>query len=287
MTISEAGKMITSALNSIYEQRERTNIMNMVLEKLTGLSGTDRLIYKNRTLTSTQEINLKKNVDQLLQHKPVQYVLHEAWFAGMLFYVDENVLIPRPETEELVEWVLEKCSRSGLQTPSVLDIGAGSGCIAISIKKKLPTAKVFALDFSLHAIQIAEKNAEKNKVAVQFFQADILNVQQALPFSELDVVVSNPPYIMKSEAAAMRPNVLQHEPHSALFVPDDDALLFYKAITGFALQHLKNPGGQLYFEMNELLGEQVASLLHSKGFSPVEIKKDLQEKNRFVAGFLR
>ncbi|SFQ16509.1 peptide chain release factor N(5)-glutamine methyltransferase [Parafilimonas terrae] len=285
MTISEAGKILQSSLNTIYDQREASNISNLLMEKLTGFSRSERMIYKDNFLTDSQVSYLKKNIERLLQNTPVQYIINETWFAGMPFYVDENVLIPRPETEELVELILQNSHNSGLKAPSVLDIGTGSGCIAISIKKKFPGSNVYALDISDKSLEIAIKNAVNNNVSVHFFEADILNFQPPASFPRFDIIVSNPPYIAQSESSLMQPNVLQYEPHQALFVPDDDPLLFYKAIAGFALQHLKRPG-QLYFEINELMGEQVAALLHAKGFTSVGIKKDMQQKKRMVSAFL-
>ncbi|MGN6212452.1 peptide chain release factor N(5)-glutamine methyltransferase [Parafilimonas sp.] len=285
MTISEAGKILRSALDTIYDQREAPNISNLLLEKLTGFSRSERVIYKDKALTENQVINLRKNIDKLLQHTPIQYIINESWFAGISFYVDENVLIPRPETEELVELILENSHNSGLKAPFVLDIGTGSGCIAILIKKKLPLSNVYALEISKKSLEIATKNAVSNDAPVHFLEADILDFHPPATFPKFDIIVSNPPYITQSESSLMQPNVLQYEPHKALFVPDDDPLLFYKIIAGFALQHLKRPG-RLYFEINELMGEQVAALLRSKGFTSVEIKKDMQQKNRMASAFL-
>ncbi len=285
MTISEAGKILRSALNTIYDQREASNISNLLLEKLTGFSRPERMIHKDNVLTEIQSTYLEKNIDKLLQHSPIQYIINESWFAGIPFYVDENVLIPRPETEELVELILENSHNSSLKAPSILDIGTGSGCIAISIEKKLPESDVYALDISKKALEIATKNAVSNNALVHFLEADILDFHPAATFPKFDIIVSNPPYITQSESLIMQPNVLQYEPHKALFVPDDDPLLFYKAIAVFALQHLKRPG-RLYFEINELMSEQVAALLRSKGFTTVEIKKDMQQKNRMVSAFL-
>lgn len=285
MTISEAGKILTAALNETYDQREAFNISNLVLEKLTGFSRSERLIYKEKLLTKTQEANIKINIDKILQHIPIQYILNEEWFAGMPFYVDENVLIPRPETEELVELIVDHCKKTGLESPSILDIGTGSGCIAIALKKKLHNANVYALDISNKALEIAEKNAASNNTLVHFFEADILHFKEPPLFPRFNIIVSNPPYITQSESISMRPNVLQHEPHEALFVPDNDPLLFYKKIAGFALQYLKRPGS-LYFEINELMGEQVAALLDAEGFVSIGVKKDMQQKNRMVSAFL-
>ncbi|HEY2726737.1 MAG TPA: peptide chain release factor N(5)-glutamine methyltransferase, partial [Parafilimonas sp.] len=257
------------------------------IEKITGFSKTQRLINKEIALSIVQQQQLQNFSEQLLQSKPVQYVLQEAWFAGMNFFVDENVLIPRPETEELVEYIIHD-----LQFPvhdlqlTILDIGTGSGCIAIALKKKLLLSNVFALDISEKSIQIAEKNAEKNNVSVSFFQADILNPDPKINFPVFDIIVSNPPYIKKTEANGMSPNVLHYEPHIALFVSDSDPLIFYKTIADFALTHLNNEG-ELFFEINEMMSKQITGLLKDKGFSEIVIKKDFQEKDRIASAVLR
>jgi release factor glutamine methyltransferase len=256
-------------------------------EKITGLSNSERLIHKQSELNIAQQDQLQGFTQELLQHKPVQYVLNEAWFGGMPFYVDENVLIPRPETEELVEAVLagiEPVSQSKLL---LLDIGTGSGCIAIALKKKLPDITIYALDINEISIQIAKRNALNNHVDIEFIEADILNIERDKPFPQFDIVVSNPPYIKQSEAKEMQANVLLHEPHSALFVPDEDALIFYEAISEFALQHLNRIHGRLYFEINELLSTQVVDLLKRKGFVAIEVKKDLQGKDRIVSAVIK
>jgi release factor glutamine methyltransferase len=282
MTISEAGKKLLGALSSIYSQRESANIVALVMEKITGYSKSERLVHKQLLLDAVQQSQFDNFKAQLLQHKPVQYVLHEAWFCGLQFYVDESVLIPRPETEELVETILQ--DNTYAQNLSILDIGTGSGCIAISLKKKLQDTILYALDISEKALDIAKENASKNSSDIVFFHSDILHFKETnLPV--FDIIVSNPPYITQAQAMAMHPNVLLHEPHTALFVPDEDALLFYKAIADFGLQHLK-PGGKLYFEVNELLGGEVSALLKLKGFSHIQVKKDLQQKNRIVSASL-
>ena len=283
MTISEAGKNLLAALRSIYDERESANVVALVMEKITGFSKSEKLMHKHFLLDAVQQKLYDDFIARLLQHTPVQYVLHEAWFFGMPFYVDESVLIPRPETEELVETVLE--DNKSMQSLSILDIGTGSGCIAISLKKKLPESIIYALDISKKALRVAKENALKNSVDIVFLHNNILNIKAANDLPAFDMVVSNPPYITQAEASVMHPNVLLHEPHIALFVPDEDALLFYKAITDFSLQHLK-PGGKLYFEINELLGSEVAALLKLKGFSEIQVKKDLQQKNRIVSAIL-
>ena len=255
------------------------------MEKITGLSPSGRIVHKQKELDKVQLTQLNAFTQQLLQHTPVQYILHEAWFAGMRFYVDEHVLIPRPETEELVEWIVADVDPTH-KNLAILDIGTGSGCIPIALKKKLPESTVYALDISEKAVEIASKNAADNNLNVEFLPANILDFTSYEGWPEVDIIVSNPPYIKESEATTMQQNVLQYEPHTALFVPDDDALLFYRTIADFALQHLK-PDGKLYFEINEIMGEEIAALLAAKNFSAIKIKKDLQEKNRMVSAILQ
>jgi release factor glutamine methyltransferase len=282
MTIPEAGKNLSVELCKIYDHREAVNIVHLVIEKITGLTKTERLIHKQAALTEAQEIQLQSFTQQLMQHKPVQYVLQEAWFAGMKFYVDEHVLIPRPETEELIETILAGINPLADKNLSILDIGTGSGCIAIALKRNLPASTVYGLDISEEALNIAKKNAVANKVNVDFFQTDILNIDPLKSFPYFDIIVSNPPYIQQSEAGEMLSNVLKYEPHGALFVPDNDALVFYNSIADLALQYLKHEKGKLYFEINEIMREQITDLLKQKGFSEISFKKDLQGKDRMI-----
>lgn len=286
MTILQAGKVLSGELNKIYNEREAANIAAMVLENITTFSATQRLIHKEERLTQLQQHQLQSFTEQLLQHKPIQYVLREAWFAGLKFYVDENVLIPRPETEELVETVIQEIKRSQHENVNILDVGTGSGCIPITIKKKLPFTNVYALDISKKALAVAERNAADNKTEIEFIYADMLNIQPGENLPLFDIIISNPPYIKQSESKTMQPNVLQYEPHNALFVPDTDALIFYKAIAGFSLQNLNTLNGKLFFEINEKMGTAVAGLLQQEGFAQITIKKDLQHKERIVTAIL-
>jgi release factor glutamine methyltransferase len=279
MTILQAAKNLSVQLMQLYDDREAIKIADMIMEKITGLSRTERLINKELLLSETQQQQLRDFTKQLLQHTPIQYVLHEAWFAGMKFYVDEHVLIPRPETEELVETVITETFNKNL---SILDIGTGSGCIAISIKKKLPASNIYALDISNKVLIIAKKNAIINNVEIQFFQANILNFKTDNSLPVFDIIVSNPPYIKQNEASEMHPNVLLFEPQLALFVPDNDPLFFYKAIADFSLQNLRSGSGKLYVEINEMMGKAVKALFEEKGFLKVKIKKDMQDKERIV-----
>ena len=285
MGIQDAYTQLMYQLFELYEDREAANIADMVIEHVTGFKRIDRITNKKFPLNNTQQEILQQHTAALLQHKPVQYVLHEAWFAGMQFYVDENVLIPRPETEELVAWIVQEHKTLHLQNVKILDIGTGSGCIPIALKKQLPACDIHAADISKGALATAQKNASTLHAAITFHEVDILDETSHNRLSKFDVVVSNPPYIKQSEEAAMHDNVLKYEPHLALFVPDEDALLFYKAIADFGLQHL-TAGGKLFFEINEMMGASVKALLEQKGYSNVEIKKDMQGKDRMVKAML-
>ncbi|MBS1745515.1 MAG: peptide chain release factor N(5)-glutamine methyltransferase [Bacteroidetes bacterium] len=284
MTINDADKNLRQQLELIYDNREALNITNLIMEKLTGFSKSLRIVYKQKVLTLDQQKKLSNYENELNNHKPVQYVLQEAWFAGMKFYVDENVLIPRPETEELTEQIIHQSLNEKLK---IIDIGTGSGCIAIALKKKLSNATVYAIDISSKALEIASKNASQNNVEIHFNRMNILHLEENIALPLFDIIVSNPPYIRQSEAREMKPNVLLYEPEIALFVPDRDPLCFYKAIADFALKFLTPNNGKLFFEINESLGKDVVNLLKEKKFSSITIQKDLQGKNRMVLAFLK
>ncbi len=222
-------------------------------------------------------------VKDLKKQKPIQYILGTCDFSGLSLKITPDVLIPRPETEELVQKIVRENNPFEGQ---ILDICTGSGCIALALKQQLPNAKIQGLDISEKAIAVAKENAIENHLDVDFFVADILNFgrdKACLVFSHFDLIVSNPPYVLNSEKSYMQPNVLEHEPHQALFVDDKNPLMFYTAILDFAKKHL-NPYGTLYFEINEKFGEEISEMMKNKGFSNVEICKDFRDKNRFVKG---
>jgi len=281
MTLQEAHKQLLFQLYELYDDREAANIADLVIEHVTGQRKIDRILNKQMPVSLTQQEELTAYTQQLLLYKPVQYVLHEAWFAGMKLYVDENVLIPRPETEELVNWIVD--CRLQIADCRLLDIGTGSGCIPIALKKRFSTWDVHALDISAGALGVAKKNAIEQGTEIAFHKADILNEAEWVRLPVFDMIVSNPPYIRNSEAAAMQNNVTRFEPHTSLFVPDEDVLLFHKKIAGFARLHLRE-NGLLFFEINESLGDEVCSLLSANGFIEVELKKDMQGKDRMVRG---
>src|SRR4030095_9566086 len=279
MTIQEGTFLLLNSLRSIYSREEADTIADWTMEHLTGSKKSERMIYKNEKITTGEESQLHQYIDRLMSNEPVQYVLNEAWFCGLKLYVDKSVLIPRPETEELVEWVIDGC-RFPIDKLSILDIGSGSGCIAIALKSRLGKAEVWSCDVSEDALRVAKKNAASLGLDVNFFQLDFLNEELRNTLPVFDIIVSNPPYVSLAESKGMRPNVLNFEPSAALFVPDDDPLVFYKAITDFGLTHL-TPNGYIFVESNEAFGKQVAELFHLKGFSSV-IKQDMQGKNRMI-----
>jgi len=273
----EAKQQLLLSLSNIYDQTESATIVDLVLENITGLKKIDRIIHKNKTFSPADKVLLKKYTAELIGHKPVQYVLQEAWFYGMKFYVNEHVLIPRPETEELIQWLLDDLQISKSQ--NILDVGTGSGCIAIVLKKKLPLSTIDACDISKDALEVARHNAGLNEVSINFLELDFLNNAQAL--SMYDYIISNPPYIPLKDKIAMKKNVLVYEPHTALFVEDNNPLIFYKAIADFAMIKLLEDG-RIFVELHEELSPAVEQLFLSKGFSSVEIKKDMQGKNRMM-----
>lgn len=280
MTIHLAYQQLLLQLYEIYTVREAANIADMVIEHVTGQRKIDRIIYKDLPINESQQKQLKNFTSELLLHKPVQYVLGESWFMNMKLMVNEHVLIPRPETEELVEWILKDIKQTG-KTLSLIDIGTGSGCIPIAIKKKNPELSVSAIDVSKDALQAASFNAAALGVVINLIQLNFLDESKWNRLGKYDVIVSNPPYIEQDEGAAMRNNVLKYEPHLALFVPGEDALIFYRKIAKFSQKHLE-AGGSVYVEINEALGEQVVRLFKRYGFKDVILKKDMQAKDRMV-----
>ena len=283
MKIQEANNHLTGQLKAIYEESEAENISDWVLEHITGKKRTDRIMNKEKPLNPEQASQLTQYLDRLLQHEPVQYVLSEAWFCGLKFYVDKNVLIPRPETEELVEWIISDC-KFPIDTLSILDVGSGSGCIPIALKKRLGKADVWSCDISPEALRVANQNATTLGINVKFIELDFLNEPKREKLPSFDIIVSNPPYIPVKDKDTMRLNVLNHEPATALFVPDNDALIFYKATADFGKKHLTG-NGVIYMEINESLGEETVIVFQSNGYKTV-IKKDMQVKERMIKAFL-
>ncbi|MDN3677937.1 peptide chain release factor N(5)-glutamine methyltransferase [Flavobacterium paronense] len=268
-------------LSSLYDEQEIDSFFYIVLEKLHGLKRIDLALDPQMVMDGNHLKQWKSVVSDLKKQKPIQYILGETEFFGSLFLVNENTLIPRPETEELVEFIISNNQITALpKNLKILDIGTGSGCIAISLAKNLSTAEVTAIDISENALDIAKRNAELNGVKVNFV---VKNILETADFKQLfDIIVSNPPYVRNLEKAEIKPNVLEYEPHLALFVADEDALLFYRKIAELAKKNL-NSNGKLYFEINQYLGKETVQLLVDLGFKNVELKKDIYGNDRIIS----
>jgi release factor glutamine methyltransferase len=276
MTIQQAYHFLQQQLSTIYDTDEATNIADLVIEHITDYKKLGRITHKDLPIAEKQIEQLQTLTKDLLLHKPVQYVLGEAWFYEMKFYVTEHVLIPRPETEELVELVAS-CK---LPITSILDIGTGSGCIPITLKKKIPKADITSIDVSENALVVAKQNAVNNNVEIDFKELDFLYESNWNDLDCYDIIVSNPPYIKQSESTTMHNNVLSFEPHIALFVEDEDALLFYRKIADFGKTHL-NALGKIFVEINEALGNETIALFESYGYEAI-LKQDMQGKDRMI-----
>jgi release factor glutamine methyltransferase len=277
-------------LNNVYDLNEIEALTLLTVSHITQLSKASIKAFPERELPANQSAQLTNILTELQTGKPIQYILGDTEFYGLPFKVNPDVLIPRPETEELVEWILgERLKAKGERfVGNILDIGTGSGCIAISLKKNLVEAQVSAIDISAGALKIARENAVLNEVDVNFIQADILNTALTThnsQFTTYEIIVSNPPYVTLDDKKLMHSNVTDFEPHTALFVPEDDPLLFYRAIADFALINL-TPGGYLFFEINESLGEETVQLLSDKGFIDVELRQDMSGRDRMISSRL-
>lgn len=279
MIIKELYRYFLVQLQEIYSLNEATVITDWVFDKVINIKRIDLLRTPNQPVTVAAHGLMNQKLMQLLNHKPVQYVLGEAWFYNMKFKVNEQVLIPRPETEQLVELILEE-RKQKITDPSILDIGTGSGCIPVAIKKHLPAAKVMALDISKGALEVAKENALQYHTPIDFKQLNFLDEKQWPSLPSFDIIVSNPPYIPVNEKEKLDKNVVDNEPHTALFVPNNEPLLFYKKIDAFSKRHL-NEGGIIYMETHEDHGEEVANHF-SKHHPRVVLKKDMYGKNRIV-----
>ncbi len=281
MTIQQAYLQLLQQLSTLYDNRESGNIADLVIEKITALRKIDRIVYKDTIISPEEQNLLSKITSELLQHKPVQYAIGEAWFMGMKLLVNEQVLIPRPETEELANWIIQDIKTNKKKEVSVLDIGTGSGCIPMSIKQLLPYTYVTAIDISEGALQVAKINSVNLNVLIDFLLLDILDENTWKQLGHFDIIVSNPPYIRNSEGLTMRKNVMDYEPHLALFVEDNDPLLFYKKIATFAKTHLQQTG-KIYVEINEEFAQEVISIFQQNSFFNIELRKDMQGKDRMV-----
>jgi len=276
MTIAEALAEIKCKLHQQFNENELRTISIQLLQHFWQIAASDFYINQQKILDPDCNNDFLQAIELLQQQVPLQYVLGETEFYGLNFKVDENVLIPRPETEELVDWIITENQNAA----SIIDIGTGSGCIAIALAKNIKTATVFAVDNSEKAIKKAMYNAEYNNVEVNFLCKDILS-ETFFTQIKFDCIVSNPPYVRECEKKHMAANVLRFEPHSALFVPDDDALKFYAAIADFAISNLADKG-KIYLEINENLAYETQHLFKQKGFAFSELRKDLNGKDRML-----
>jgi len=286
MRIKEAYHQLQQSIQPLYENREASNIADLIMEDITGWDRSRRVIHHDALLSEPQLERYTHCKEELLHGRPTQYVLGHAWFCGMRLQVDEHVLIPRPETEELVMEVKKMYADISTDRDhlfKMVDIGTGSGCIAIALKKYFPDWDVWAVDKYNGALAIAKKNAVLLDTEVRFVASDILKEAKTDLLPAFDLIISNPPYIPSEDKSAMDDRVLDHEPHDALFVTDNDPLQFYKAIIAFSEQHLLR-GGMLFFETHELYAQEVAALLEANGFEHIVVKKDFQEKERIVMG---
>jgi len=264
-----------------YPDREADNLLFMIIEAYTGLPRAKILMDPDAKISESELLKIHWAIKDLLKDKPVQYILGTTDFFGLSFRVNSKVLIPRPETEELVEIVLKTLDIE--QTYRILDVGTGSGCIAISLKHFRPASEVVALDVSEFALEVARENAESNHALIEFKRMDILDEAQRSSLGKFDLIISNPPYIPNYEKLAMKRNVLDFEPPISLFVPDDDPLLFYRALLNFSEHHLLS-GGSVFCEVNQSLASETAQLFKQSGMHAVQIKDDFKGNKRFVSG---
>jgi release factor glutamine methyltransferase len=282
MRLNDIKQALKKQLAGQFESVELGPILSILIEHVTGWDQVQQVIHKDNTISAAQELAFETAATALLEGRPIQYITGKTWFMGEPYIVNDQVLIPRPETEELVDWVIEYAAIKG-KVLRILDIGTGSGCIAIAIKKALPEAIVSAIDISTSAIKIAAANAATLKADIEFIALDILNTA-FLP-GQYDVIVSNPPYIPMHEMKNMELQVTDHEPNIALFVPDEDPLVFYKAIARLAKVHLST-NGQLFFEIHYDQGDAMIALLDEMHFH-AELRTDLFGKDRMIRASLK
>lgn len=293
MKIGEAELWLRQELCINYDENEAGNIASSVLENITGLNKSIRFVKKEEPLNVHQLHHLTEIHHRLLHNEPVQYALGEAHFYGLKLFVDKHVLIPRPETEELVDWIIKDVKTSGKDVferkafeadettqLKILDVGTGSGCIALALKNSMPKAEVWACDVSDEALAVARRNGSELDIRVDFVGVDFLNEEQRKQLPTVDIIVSNPPYIPFRDKDAMHPNVIDYEPHTALFVPNDEALIFYQALADFG-KHRLYANGSIYAEIHEDLAKEVMQVFEKENYK-VEFKKDMQGKDRMI-----
>lgn len=284
-TIKDVFAVFKRGLLRLYDTGEIEALTLMIISDISMVSKAQVKAFPEKNITQAQAEKFNNILQRLQTGEPVQYILGYTEFYGLPFKVSPAVLIPRPETEELVEWVLTSASNSKFAFGHILDIGTGSGCIAISLKKNLPNSQVSAIDISIDALDVAKQNSDLNNVKVSFIKADILNLKPQISDLKFDIIVSNPPYVTQDDKTQMHINVTDFEPHTALFVSEDDPLIFYNAIAGFAIQNLAT-SGVVFFEINEGLGKETIELLENKGFKNIELRKDMSGRDRMIKATL-
>ena len=277
--------LFKNRLKNQYDEKEIIQFLYILFEKYFGWGKTEVHLRSNDVLSKKDASRLNHALFELSCNRPIQYIIGVAFFAGLELTVNPNVLIPRPETEELVGLIIKENSQRQNTNLTILDIGTGSGCIAISLKLKLQNAIITAMDVSSSGLEVARENAIRYGCEIRFHQGDILDQEVLKDFPSYDIIVSNPPYVLQGERNVMKQNVLDFEPFEALFIPDNDPMFFYKAIAGFASHQLKRPG-ILYLEINELFGKEVRELLLLKGFENIVVIQDIHGKDRFVKASL-
>jgi release factor glutamine methyltransferase len=294
ITLKAYKKIFSEALKDIFPTTEIDTFFLFLIDEYLGFKRIDLVLKLDFVIDENKKNIFDKALERLKNHEPIQYILGKTEFFGLPFLVDKNTLIPRPETEELVAWIIEEIKNQDKKSAKkikILDIGTGSGCIPISLSKNINFAKISAIDISKGALKIAIKNAEINQVSITFFELDVLKTTHLNLFSEktsqiyFDVIVSNPPYVRELEKSAMNKNVLENEPHKALFVSDENPLIFYEKITDLALQHLSK-NGLLFFEINQYLGKETVAMISKKGFKNIELKKDIFGNDRMIKAIL-
>ena len=277
MTLSIVQSEYHHKLDFLYPKQEIDSIFSLVVHHLLNYSKIEIHRYTDKKISAEIEKEMMEILDRLKKSEPVQYILGKTEFCGLSLTTDQRALIPRPETEFLVDKVVK--SYSPEKSMSILDIGTGSGCIAVSLAKSFPVSQVTAIDISHAALELAQLNASTHKVKIEFLIDDILEPQ--LEYSSFDIIISNPPYVRNSEKSSMHTNILEFEPEIALYVSDDNPLVFYKAIALFGKKYL-NPKGAIYLELNEFLGKEIAGFYTESGYSSIELHKDFNQKNRFL-----
>lgn len=282
MTILGAKQHIINAIQSVYDEREAGNIAVLLIEHFTGLSKMNQFLEKDRLWPENMTEPFNAAILRLQKGEPIQYIMGKTWFYGLELKVNQHTLIPRPETEELVEMLIEYLPSLPADQPRILEVGTGSGCISLAIASRIPKAIITAIDISEEALSIAKENAEQNNLRIDFRKLDFLDNTHWSSLGHFDVIISNPPYIKQTEASSMHTNVLAFEPHTALFVTDNDPLIFYHAIAAFSKTSLQKHGA-IFVEINEILGKETKAVFETS--YRVSLQNDMQGKERMIAAY--